>query len=182
MHHSPTTSQAPPGLGSSAGSTASCGSLSPLLPDGSGSSGGGRGASAVGSAGAAGRAATSACTDGSSAGSSGPGSGFEVRLVLEYCEGGSLKEALQSGGLRLQTQQEHPGACPAVGGGSGSRRSPSSATPAGSRAPDYLAVLETAADVARGMSHLHASNIVHADLKASGWGGGAAAWWSGRLT
>ena len=34
---------------------------------------------------------------------------------------------------------------------------------------DYLSVLETAADIARGMAHLHACNIVHLDLKV--WGG-----------
>ena len=30
---------------------------------------------------------------------------------------------------------------------------------------NYKAVLETAADVARGMSHLHANKITHSDLK-----------------
>lgn len=31
---------------------------------------------------------------------------------------------------------------------------------------NYLAVLETAADIARAMAHLHSMGIVHSDLKA----------------
>ncbi|GIL79156.1 hypothetical protein Vretimale_16700 [Volvox reticuliferus] len=61
---------------------------------------------------------------------------YEVRLVLEYCDKGSLKDALdqhafmQGGGLNLP------------------------------------AMLETAADVAKAMVHMHASNVLHSDLKA----------------
>ena len=31
--------------------------------------------------------------------------------------------------------------------------------------PDYRSVLDVAVDIARGMRHLHASHIIHADLK-----------------
>ena len=30
---------------------------------------------------------------------------------------------------------------------------------------NYVAILETAIDVARGMLHLHSHNVIHADLK-----------------
>ncbi len=33
---------------------------------------------------------------------------------------------------------------------------------------NYPAVLETAADIAKGMFHLHMNNILHADLKVRG--------------
>lgn len=62
---------------------------------------------------------------------------LELQLVLEYCDFGSLRDALDQGSL-------HP-----LG------------------RPNYTAVLETAADVAKGMLHLHACGIVHSDLKAS---------------
>ncbi|KAG2443738.1 hypothetical protein HXX76_002084 [Chlamydomonas incerta] len=61
---------------------------------------------------------------------------YEVRLVLEFCDKGSLKDALdshvfmQSGSLNL------------------------------------AAMLETAADVAKAMVHMHAANVLHSDLKA----------------
>ncbi|KAG2443737.1 hypothetical protein HXX76_002083 [Chlamydomonas incerta] len=61
---------------------------------------------------------------------------YEVRLVLEFCDKGSLKDALdshvfmQSGALNL------------------------------------AAMLETAADVAKAMVHMHAANVLHSDLKA----------------
>ncbi|GLI65793.1 hypothetical protein VaNZ11_009413 [Volvox africanus] len=61
---------------------------------------------------------------------------YEVRLVLEYCDKGCLKDALdqhvfmQGGTFNL--------------GG----------------------VLETAADVAKAMVHMHAANVLHSDLKA----------------
>ena len=62
---------------------------------------------------------------------------LELQLVLEYCDFGSLRDALDQGSLN----------------------------PLGR--PNYAAVLETAADVAKGMLHLHACGIVHSDLKAS---------------
>ncbi|KAG2443735.1 hypothetical protein HXX76_002081 [Chlamydomonas incerta] len=61
---------------------------------------------------------------------------YEVRLVLEFCDKGSLKDALdqhafmQGGSLNL------------------------------------AAMLETAADVAKAMVHMHAANVLHSDLKA----------------
>ncbi|GIL61309.1 hypothetical protein Vafri_15698 [Volvox africanus] len=61
---------------------------------------------------------------------------YEVRLVLEYCDKGSLKDALdqhafmQGDGFNL------------------------------------AAMLETAADVAKAMVHMHAANVLHSDLKA----------------
>ncbi|GAX78317.1 hypothetical protein CEUSTIGMA_g5759.t1 [Chlamydomonas eustigma] len=64
-------------------------------------------------------------------------SAFEIQLVLELCDRGSLRDALHKGAFRLPD-----------------------------RAVNYLAVLDTAADIARGMAHLHSSNILHSDLKA----------------
>ncbi|GLI65794.1 hypothetical protein VaNZ11_009414 [Volvox africanus] len=60
---------------------------------------------------------------------------YEVRLVLEYCDKGALKDALDQnvfmqGPLNL------------------------------------AAMLETAADVAKAMVHMHAANVLHSDLKA----------------
>jgi serine/threonine protein kinase len=61
-----------------------------------------------------------------------------VRLVLEYCDVGTLREGLSRGALKL---------------------------PDGRR--DLRGVLATALDVARAMAFLHDNRIVHADLKAS---------------
>ncbi|KAJ9511825.1 hypothetical protein QJQ45_004378 [Haematococcus lacustris] len=61
---------------------------------------------------------------------------YEVRLVLEYCDKGSLREALDQGAFM---------------GPSGLK---------------YRAVLDTALDVAKAMLHLHSLNVLHADLKA----------------
>ena len=65
----------------------------------------------------------------------------QVQLILELCDRGSLRAALSQ---RVFFDV----------GASGSMR--------------YLTMLETAADVARGMQHLHASNILHSDLKVRG--------------
>jgi serine/threonine protein kinase len=64
-------------------------------------------------------------------------SGCEVQLVLEYCEHGSLRSLLDKGVFI-------------------------SHDPGGT---NHLAVLEVAADIARGMLHLHTQNVVHSDLK-----------------
>ncbi|GAX79174.1 hypothetical protein CEUSTIGMA_g6614.t1 [Chlamydomonas eustigma] len=61
---------------------------------------------------------------------------FEVRLVLEYCDKGSLNDAVSSKVLYLGTEL-----C-------------------------FSAVLETAADVAKAMVHMHAAGVLHSDLKA----------------
>ncbi|KAJ9506971.1 hypothetical protein QJQ45_016559, partial [Haematococcus lacustris] len=64
------------------------------------------------------------------------GSSWEVRLVQEYCEAGSLREMLDKKAF-------HPPG----------------------RDVDLCAVLDTAIDVARALDHLHRQGIVHADLK-----------------
>jgi serine/threonine protein kinase len=64
---------------------------------------------------------------------------FQVQIVQELCDFGSLREALDRKAFHL---------------------------PDGS--VNYPAVLETALDIAKGMKHLHGSNILHADLKVSG--------------
>ncbi|GAX77879.1 hypothetical protein CEUSTIGMA_g5321.t1 [Chlamydomonas eustigma] len=64
--------------------------------------------------------------------------GFEVQLVLEYCQHGSLRSLLDSGAF----------------------------VDADSGRLNRLAVLEVASDIARGMLHLHTQNIVHSDLKS----------------
>ena len=66
--------------------------------------------------------------------------GWEVRLVLELCDRGSLKELLNNGGLR----------------------------DAASGKPDMVSIVATALDVARAMLHLHTENVIHSDLKV--WG------------
>ena len=63
----------------------------------------------------------------------------QVRLVLEYMDKGTLRDALDSGIF---------------------------INPAGDEV-DYEAVLETVAEVAKGMLHLHSLNILHGDLKVS---------------
>ncbi|GAX83029.1 hypothetical protein CEUSTIGMA_g10456.t1 [Chlamydomonas eustigma] len=75
-------------------------------------------------------------------------SGFEVQLVLEYCNFGSLQHALQKGVFFDDPQDKDHVVGPGI---------PS---------PNYLAVLEIASDVAKGMLHLHAQNVIHSDLKA----------------
>jgi serine/threonine protein kinase len=63
-------------------------------------------------------------------------SAFEVQIILEYCDRGTLHDALIRHAFFLPDGRVN-----------------------------YLAVLETAADMARGLAHLHASNILHLDLK-----------------
>jgi serine/threonine protein kinase len=55
--------------------------------------------------------------------------------VLEYCDKGCLRDALDGGIFRLGTD-----------------------------GVNYLAVLDTAADVAKAMLHLHSCNVLHSDL------------------
>lgn len=63
----------------------------------------------------------------------------QVRIILEFCDLGNLRDALDQGILKGKNGK-----------------------------PDYAAVLDTAVEIASGMVHLHASNIVHADLKVGG--------------
>ncbi len=60
---------------------------------------------------------------------------LQVRLVLEYCDKGCLREALDQGAFFCQTGL------------------------------NYQAILDTALDVAKAMTHLHAMNVLHGDLK-----------------
>ena len=71
-----------------------------------------------------------------SASSKGTVVGFEVRIVLELCDLGSLRQLLDRGAFRSEDGSLN-----------------------------YPAVLETAADIAKGMAQLHSLNIVHSDLK-----------------
>jgi len=86
---------------------------------------------------------------------SAPPSRPQTWLVLEYCDGGSLQEAVDSGWLRT-------GRDPREG------------------APHMPAILATAREVASACAHLHAGGVVHGDLSAynvllaSGGGGGRA--------
>jgi len=61
---------------------------------------------------------------------------FEVQLVLEFCDKGCLREALDQGVFM------------------------------GPNGLNYPAILDCAIDVARAMLHLHCNNVLHMDLKA----------------
>lgn len=63
---------------------------------------------------------------------------MQVRLVCEYCDRGSLREALDLGAFQLP------------GGGI-----------------NYPAVLDTAVEIATAIAHLHHRNVLHSDLKVS---------------
>ena len=96
----------------------------------------------------------------------------QVQLVLEFCDRGDLRDALEAGAFRLHSRSPPdpavlvaaiPVAASATAA-SGPNPLPASVT-AAAEPIDYLSVLETAADIARGMAHLHACNIMHLDLK-----------------
>jgi hypothetical protein len=59
----------------------------------------------------------------------------------QYCDMGSLRAQLDAGALRSSKGD--------------------------SRLPNRVAVLELAADISRGMLHLHSLNILHSDVKVS---------------
>jgi len=59
----------------------------------------------------------------------------ELRMVMEFCDGGSLRGLLDAGGLRDDAGL------------------------------NYAGLLQVASDVARGLAHLHGHKILHADLK-----------------
>jgi serine/threonine protein kinase len=65
-----------------------------------------------------------------------PVDAFEVQIVLEFCDMGSLRRALDNFLLFFDDGRVN-----------------------------YLAVLDTAIDIAQGMAHLHSLNILHSDLK-----------------
>ena len=65
--------------------------------------------------------------------------GFEVKIIMEHCDCGSLRQMLDKAGAPFRD----PGTGQVV----------------------YKAVLATAADVAKGMAQLHAMHIVHSDCK-----------------
>ena len=62
---------------------------------------------------------------------------FQVQLILEYCNRGCLRDALDSNAYLS-----------ASGG------------------LNYAAILDTTIDIARAMLHLHCNNVLHMDLKA----------------
>lgn len=63
----------------------------------------------------------------------------QVRLVCEYCDKGSLREALDLGAFK---------------GSDGDL--------------NYPAVLDTAIEIATAVAHLHHRNVLHSDLKVCG--------------
>jgi serine/threonine protein kinase len=75
-------------------------------------------------------------TDRSGIGSPSPPTGFEIQLVLEYCNAGALRDVLDYRAFQMPDGKLN-----------------------------YAAVLDTAIDIARGMQHLHKVNVVHSDLK-----------------
>mmetsp|Transcript_38872 Transcript_38872/g.115659 ORF Transcript_38872/g.115659 Transcript_38872/m.115659 type:complete len:959 (-) Transcript_38872:492-3368(-) len=63
--------------------------------------------------------------------------GYEIRLVLELCDYGSLRDCLDSGAYRMADGS-----------------------------PNLAAVLDTAIDCAKAMVHMHRQDICHSDLKS----------------
>ncbi|GAX79556.1 hypothetical protein CEUSTIGMA_g6997.t1 [Chlamydomonas eustigma] len=64
--------------------------------------------------------------------------GFEVQIVLEYCDCGSLRDVLDAGRAFVTASYEI----------------------------NYSAMLDIALDIAKGMEHLHSTGLIHSDLKA----------------
>ncbi|GIL91517.1 hypothetical protein Vretimale_18402 [Volvox reticuliferus] len=62
---------------------------------------------------------------------------YEVQLVLEFCDRGCLRDALDGGAFFSAEGLNYP------------------------------AILETAADIAKAMLHLHMNDVLHSDLKAT---------------
>ena len=120
-----------------------------------------------------------------------------MQLVLEFCDRGDLRDALEAGVFRLHSRTPtDPSAAILAASPAAAAAAAAAVIPAASVIPaaaattfgphplpasdaaaaaaaepnpiDYLSVLETAADIARGMAHLHACNIVHLDLKVRG--------------
>ncbi|GAX73536.1 hypothetical protein CEUSTIGMA_g987.t1 [Chlamydomonas eustigma] len=90
--------------------------------------------------------------------------GFEVQLVMEYCDCGSLREALDSGFfLAPLNPDSHSGADEAALGDDLVASDEQQKKDPG---VNYEAVLSVMLDVARGMAHLHSMNVIHSDLKA----------------
>lgn len=83
-----------------------------------------------------------------------------MRLVLEYADRGSLRDALDGGAFLLPPGADEAGRSSADGGAGGRPR----AGPALGEV-NYCAVLDTAVEVAAAMAHLHGRNVLHADLK-----------------
>jgi hypothetical protein len=93
---------------------------------------------------------------------------WELRLVQEFCDLGSLREALNAGTFKANAAAAAAPAAAAVGhegagaggsGGAGGKEGPAAgAEGSAAAAPgvDLLHVLDTAQDVARAMAHLHA--------------------------
>ncbi|EFJ42183.1 hypothetical protein VOLCADRAFT_107375 [Volvox carteri f. nagariensis] len=105
----------------------------------------GGGGSGEASGGAAAGAATAAATAAVAASGDGVGrtqiladvGAIVVQLVLEYCDRGCLRDALDAGAFFSANGLNYP------------------------------AILETAADIAKAMLHLHLNDVLHSDLKAT---------------
>ena len=147
---------------------------------GAGAGGGGAADGAAGGGGDAAAAAGAAALQAMRAGAAAAPHvhSFDMRLVLEFCDRGSLRDALDQGAFRLL-----PAAAPAGGGsgsgsGSGGGGGGSSGAAAGGSSAaaggsggvaggvNYLAVLDTAAEAAAAVAHLHSQGVLHSDLKA----------------
>ena len=128
-------------------------SMEPLRP---------RGAVSQGSSGSALAGSSSADAAADSCGSGSAAAGFEVRLVLEWCDAGSLRAALDRRHFHQNTAASQPPA-----GDSGGVPPGGNGRDIGDGL-DLQAVLQIALDVAQGMAHLHSTSVVHSGRRGGG--------------
>ncbi|KXZ47893.1 hypothetical protein GPECTOR_32g506 [Gonium pectorale] len=79
--------------------------------------------------------------------------GYEVRLVLEFCDRGCLRDALDGNAFLTSDGVNYRGTL-------------RTHRTLGMMGPSLYCVLDTAADIAKAMLHLHLADVLHGDLKA----------------
>ncbi|GLC58980.1 hypothetical protein PLESTB_001429200 [Pleodorina starrii] len=124
------------GAGSAAAAPAAVPAPAALQSQGQGQGAAGAGPSGTGAVTVAATGARGVSMDQPAAATSGIHS-YEVQLVLEFCDKGCLRDALNAGAFFSAEGLNYP------------------------------AILETAADIAKAMLHLHLNDVLHSDLKAT---------------